>query len=49
MGYQNVGKMWVSGIFYDFDVYLGKQSETDTCKKYVKVGAVLLKFVETLP
>ena len=46
-------KMWarcgVSGILYDFDVYLGKQPGTDTCKKYVKVGAVLLKFVESLP
>ena len=46
-------KVWVrcgvSGILYDFDVYLGKLPDTDTCKKYGKVGAVVLKLVEILP
>ena len=45
--------MWarcgVSGILYDFDADLGKQPDTDTCKKYGKVGAVVLKLAETLP
>ena len=38
----------VSAILYDCDVYLGKQPDTDTCKKYGKVGAIVLKLVETL-
>ena len=41
--------MGVSGILYDFDVYLGKQPDTDMCKKYGKVGVVVLELVETLP
>ena len=38
----------VSAILYDCDVYLGKQPDTDTCKKYGKVGAIVLKLAETL-
>ena len=45
--------MWarygVSRILYDFDVYLGKQPDTDTCRKYGKSRAVVLKLVEALP
>ena len=37
----------VSEILYDFDIYL--EPDTDMCKKYGKVGEVVLKLVETLP
>ena len=37
----------VSGILYDFDIYL--EPDTDMYKKYGKVGEVVLKLVETLP
>ena len=28
--------------------YLGKKTDTDLCKKYGKVGAVVIKLLETL-
>ena len=38
-------KVWakcgVSWILYDFDINLGKQPDTDMCKKYGKVGSVV--------
>ena len=45
--------MWarcgVSGIVYDFNVYLGKEATTAETKEYGKVGAVVLKLIENLP
>lgn len=46
-------KVWarcgVSGIVYDFTVYLGKEPNTVISRKYGKVGAVVLQLVKHLP
>ena len=43
-------KVWarygVSGLSYDFDIYLGKLLDSDICKEYGKVGSVFLKLVK---
>ena len=46
-------KVWprcgVSGLLYDFTIYLGKEENTDISKEYGKVGAAVLKLVTHLP
>ena len=46
-------KVWarcgVSGIIYDFDVYVGRKDDTNDSPQYGKVGAVVIKLVEFLP
>ena len=43
--WQDVGLL----VFFMILTYLGKNADTDMCKKYGKVGAVVIKLVETLP
>lgn len=49
-GYKIWARCGVSGIVYDFDVYLGKDDRMDCniVKEYGKVGTVVIKLTETL-
>ena len=46
-------KLWarcgVTGMLYDFNVYLGKEEDSAESREYGKVGALVLKLVEYLP
>ena len=46
-------KVWarcgVSGIIYDFDVYVGKQDDQNVSREFGKVGAVVIKLTRNLP
>ena len=46
-------KVWahcgVSGLIYDFDVYVGKQDDQNLSCKFGKIGAVVIKLTRNLP
>lgn len=50
-GYKIWARYGVSGIFYDVDVYIGKNDKLDEnlWKNFGKVGAIVLKLTDTLP
>ena len=46
-------KVWarcgVSGLIYDFDIYVGKQDDQNLSAEFGKVGAVVIKLTQNLP
>ena len=46
-------KVWahcgVSGLTYDFDIYVGKQDDQNLSAEFGKVGAVVIKLTQNLP
>ena len=46
-------KVWarcrVSGLIYDFDVYVGKQDDQNLSREFGKIGAVVIKLTRNLP
>ena len=46
-------KVWarcgLSGLIFDFDVYVGKQDDQNVFREFVKIGAVVIKLTRNLP
>ena len=46
-------KVWarcdVSGLIYDFDIFVGKQDDQNLSAEFGKVGAVVIKLTQNLP